>query len=237
MATHKIRLYIAEEQQILRDAYSPFFASHPSIELLGSTTDVSTEALVNAGKTLRPSVILFGSKVFNAGMTKTLEVFRDECPDIGLVLLTAHFDAEGIKALRQFSRGLSKGCAFLMKQGIDTVEQIGQVVTSTAEGRVIVDPELLGKLVTGTEGASTVLKDLSPRELEVLNWMARGYRNETIAEVLTVDVKTVERHINGIYGKLGNSPPSRHPRVHVVTMYLKAVGQLQGDPVAHNSET
>ena len=230
MATRKIRLYIAEEQQIFRDAYVPFFAGHPAIELVASTTDVSGEAMVSAGKTLKPNVILFGSKVFNARMTKSLELIREACPEIGLVLLTSQFDAEGIKALREFTRGLSRGCAFLLKQWIDTAEQIGQVVTSTAEGRVIIDPELLSKLVAGNEGASALLKELSPREFEVLNWMTRGYRNETIAEVLTVDIKTVERHINSIYGKLGNTPSSRHPRVHAVTLYLKAIGQLPNEP-------
>ncbi|MBF8268215.1 MAG: Response regulator protein VraR, partial [Dehalococcoidia bacterium] len=55
---------------------------------------------------------------------------------------------------------------------------------------------------------------------------AKGYRNNTIGEVLCVEPKTVERHINSIFGKLSNCPESKHTRVHAITLYLRATGQL-----------
>ena len=58
---------------------------------------------------------------------------------------------------------------------------------------------LMERLIRTGDTRSSFLKDLSPRELEVLSWMAKGYRNDTIADVLSRDVKTVERHINNIY--------------------------------------
>ncbi len=65
-----------------------------------------------------------------------------------------------------------------------------------------------------------------------LSWMAKGYRNETIAEVLGLEPKTVERHINNIYSKLNSGPAnSKHARVHAVKLYLRATGQLMGEEV------
>lgn len=70
------------------------------------------------------------------------------------------------------------------------------------EGRIIIDPMVMEGLIKTGDGHGAFLRDLSPRELEVLSWMAKGYRNDTIADVLSRDVKTVERHINNIYSKL-----------------------------------
>ena len=68
--------------------------------------------------------------------------------------------------------------------------------------------------------------------------MAKGYRNDTIANVLSRDVKTVERHINNIYSKLFSDKKddeeegSRHPRVQAALTYLKATGLLTNDQLA-----
>ena len=69
--------------------------------------------------------------------------------------------------------------------------------------------------------------------MKVLGWLAKGYRNDTIAGLLSRDVKTVERHINNIYSKLQNNKPDNpdatmHPRVSAALMYLKSVGRLSG---------
>jgi len=81
-------------------------------------------------------------------------------------------------------------------------------------------------LMPKPESKSPQLQELLPRELEVLSWVAKGYRNNTIAEVLCLEPKTVERHINNIYSKLGHFPPSKDQRVHAVTLYIKGTGKL-----------
>ena len=226
MATKKIRLYLAEEQEILRQAYQSFFASHSVIDVVGSSGDTSSEALVEAAVALKPDGILVGIKVLQAGTVEKLDLVRQKCPDISIVLLSASYEVKGIKALREFSRGTSAGCAYLLKHTIDTVEQLTQVICSVAEGRIIVDPAVMEGLIISGETYSSMLKELSPRELEVLSWMAKGFRNNTIAEVLCLEPKTVERHINSIYSKLGSPPESKHPRVYAVTVYLRASGAL-----------
>ena len=81
------------------------------------------------------------------------------------------------------------------------------------------------------ETQSNLLKELSPRELEVLGWVAKGYRNDTIAQVLCLDVRTVERHINSVYNKLENSVGSNHSRVSAALMFLRASGLLPKAPL------
>lgn len=82
----------------------------------------------------------------------------------------------------------------------------------------------------GIQDASTsFLKELTPRELEVLTCISKAFKNQTIADVLCVGPKTVERHINSIYSKLNLSSESKHARVGAVMLYLRATGQLPAD--------
>ena len=81
-------------------------------------------------------------------------------------------------------------------------------------------------MISAGESAKSFLGELTRREVEVLSWMARGYKNDTIAEVLTLDTKTVERHINNVYSKLGDCSDSMNPRVYAVMSYLGATGML-----------
>jgi DNA-binding NarL/FixJ family response regulator len=225
----RVRLYIAEEQQILREAYQAFFLPHPTIEVVGASSDTSIEGLSNAAATLQPRVMLVGTKVLHAATVDKLKQVRVANPEIAVVLLSASYDVKAIKALREFTRGNGVGCAYLLKHTIDTVDQLTQVVQSVAEGRIILDQAVMEGLINSLDGKATFLKDLSPRELEVLSWMAKGYNNSTIADVLCLEPKTIERHINGIYNKLGATPESKHGRVHAITMYLRATGALPAE--------
>jgi DNA-binding NarL/FixJ family response regulator len=229
-----ISLYLVEEQQILREAYLSFFGGQRTIEVVGSSGDTSSEAMVSGAKTLKPKVILLGVKAVQRATVEKLELLREACPQAGLVLLFAFYDLQGIKALREFSSDASAGCAYLLKHTIDTVEQLVQVVYSVAQGRIIIDPMVMEELIRTGDARNSFLKGLSPRELEVLGWMAKGYRNETIAGVLSRDVKTVERHINNIYGKLEpayDGDGATHTRVGAVLVYLRAMGLLPKEQV------
>ena len=147
-------------------------------------------------------------------------------PGMGLVLLFAYCDAQGIKALRKFSNGDSVGCAYMLKHSIDTPEQFTEVVQAVAQGRIIVDPKVMEGLIRSEDSGSGVLPGLSPREMEVLSWIAKGYRNNTIARVLSRDLRTVERHINSIYCKLQVDDDSKDPRVNAALMFLNAAGSF-----------
>ena len=81
---------------------------------------------------------------------------------------------------------------------------------------------ILEHLISTQHPVSQFLDQLSPREFEVLQWMARAYRNDEIAEVLGLEARTVERHINRIFSKLPEDAASRHPRVYATLEYLNA---------------
>lgn len=221
-----VRLYIAEEQQVFKLAYQSFFESHPSVEILGVPSDTSSES-IRAATRYSPDVFLLGLKALKATSSVTLSAVKEICSrGIGLVLLFACYDAKGIRVLREFSKEASGGQAYLLKHNLDTPEQLAQIVFSVAEGRVVVDPAIMGELIDDTGSAGSVFLDLSRKELEVLSWMARGYGDAAIASVLCRDVKTVERQIAGICSKLGAESARGDHRVFAALSYLRATGLL-----------
>ena len=161
-----IGLFLAEEQQILREAYQSVFSAQSNIELLGSTADTSTDFLAGMVQALKPDVIILGVKAVQPCTVEKLEALLEVCPHMGLVLLLAMYDGQGIKALREFSRDSSTGCAYLLKHTIDTVEHLTQVVSSVAEGRIIVDHMVMEELIRTGDSGNGVVQELSPKEMD-----------------------------------------------------------------------
>ena len=222
-----INLYVAEEQLVLKEAYRSFFESDHSFELLSMSDDTSEESLSSFFSQRKPDVLLLGLKAAQMSIGKKLEVIKKLCPEVGVVLLFAIYDPYGMQALREFSNSASAGYAYLLKHNIDTAAQLSQVVHAVAQGRIIVDPEIMEELVDTENPESRILTALSPNELKVLSWMARGFANDAIAAVLFRDRKSVERQVSSIYTKLRLSDEEgKDARVGAALMYLKATGLL-----------
>ena len=231
-------VFFADEQRLFRNAYQSFFTSdHPDVEMVGISPDTSGETLATANMALEPEVMLLGVKVLLPSVVEKLKMVREVHPTVSIVLLAAYYDTMGVEALRKFSQSASTGYAYLLKHTIDSVEQLTDVIQEVAQGRVMIDPMVMEWLMEAEDARSPVLTELSGRELEVLGWMARGYRDETIASVLCLEQETVERHRRSIYGKLGldgQNKESRDPRVHAITKYLTATGLLTGLSFSEN---
>lgn len=224
-AENTVTLFLAEEQEILRKWFLASFNDRPSLTLVGSSDGVSSESLISAGLELRPQVVVLGVKELQPAAVEMLDLLHEACPEIGLVLLFSFCSRRGMKCLREFSRDASGGRAYLPKHTIDTIEQLEQTVHWVARGRVIIDPSVMEGLFKTEETLGESINGLSPKTLEVLKWLAKGYRNEAIADYLSRDTKTIERHINKIYSTFdADEQLGMHPRVNAALMYLKAVG-------------
>ena len=94
-------------------------------------------------------------------------------------------------------------------------------VRRVAAGEVVIDPELVARLV-GRRREQDRVAMLSDRELEVLGFMAQGLTNAGLAEELFVSPKTVEGYVRSIFMKLDLPPGERdHRRVLAVLRFLR----------------
>lgn len=219
-----VRVFIAEEQPLFLEGYQSMLGPSRGIEVAGMSLSTDSDTLVAAASSLNPDVMFIGTRSLTTALVANLRELRRHAPNTGLVLLSFAYDARAVGVLREFSKHTVAGCAYLLKRTVNTVEQLAEVILAVAEGRIIIDHSVLDELNTITDPRVEQLKPLSRREMEVLGWMARGYRNKPIAQILHVELKTVERHINNIYAKLGDCADAKHPRVEAIAMFQTAVG-------------
>lgn len=217
-----IKLYIAEEQEVYREAYRTAFASKSIIKVVGICGTEGMEGMLRMVSISHPDVLLIGVKKLKIDTVEELISIRRENPRIGVILLAMNYDIEDAYLLRSSLLGEgSGGIAFLSKQSLDGIEQICNIITGVHRGEVIMEG-LATAIFTGTS-KNEFLKELTDRELEILNLLSIGYSNLAIAESLCIDVKTVKRHINSMYSKLNLASDlrGRHPRVSAARMYLE----------------
>ena len=112
----------------------------PRIDIVDSSNDTSGASITEAVQTFEPDVVLIGGTVLKPDVVATLVKIRESLPEVALIVLSASHDIEGIRALREFSRGNSIGCAYLLKHTIDSADQIAQTIEFVADRRLVVDP-------------------------------------------------------------------------------------------------
>jgi DNA-binding NarL/FixJ family response regulator len=152
------------------------------------------------------------------GLRAALEL-RSQRPETGVLVLSQFYE-------EQYALDLigdrADGVGYLLKERVGDVEAFTDAVARVAAGGSALDPEVVGRML-GRRRPEGPLDQLSPREREVLAFMAEGKSNHGIAEALFVTDAAVEKHVTGIFQKLGLDPgPTEHRRVLAALTYLRS---------------
>jgi DNA-binding NarL/FixJ family response regulator len=145
-------------------------------------------------------------------------VIRAERPHTGILVLSAHVEVD--EAMELLMGGERSG--YLLKTRVTAVEDFVETVERIAQGGSVVDPALVGELVSASRREDP-LALLTPREREVIALMAEGFSNGGIARRLVVAESTVEKHVHSILAKLRlPDTEDEHRRVLAVITFLDA---------------
>jgi DNA-binding NarL/FixJ family response regulator len=152
------------------------------------------------------------------GLRAAVEI-GERHPGIGVLVLSQYLQAD--YAVRLLQDG-SEGRGYLLKDRVADLDAFGEAVRRVANGGSVVDPEVVAMLV-GQRDEHSPLDDLTPKEREILGYMAEGRTNAWICEHLVVSPRTVETHVGNIFAKLGLAETGDdHRRVLAVLTYLRA---------------
>lgn len=220
-----VRLCAVEEQQIYREVYRIIFPLRAPIELLDVLSYSDIGNLRQAMSKLDPDVLLLGVKTLEINIVEELEQLREERPDIGIVLYLTSSNAQDIESLRRLAQKGNGGTALFMKQSLDQMERLCWAIPAVSQGQVILDMPL-ANFISPKKAESPFLKRLTTRELEIMELLAQGHTNAAIAQEMFIDIKTVERHLNSMYGKLKEEYPEfgeRQPRVSAARLFLETL--------------
>ena len=212
-------MVLADDDVLLREGVASLL-ERSGFEVVGQAGDA--EHLLELVREHHPDLAIVDIRMPPSHTTEGLDaahVIREEQPQAGILMLSAHVEVEHAKDLLATGHGVG----YLLKTRVTDVADFLDALERVAEGGSVIDPSLVSELVSSGV-VDDPLEALTPREREVLGLMAEGRSNAGIARRIWVTEGTVEKHVQSILGKLGlrATDDDDHRRVLAVITYLDA---------------
>jgi NarL family two-component system response regulator YdfI len=192
-----IKILIADDHLIIRQGLRLILETETDFELIGEASD-GNEAL-SLCKKLKPDVVLMDLRMPNMDGLTAIEKLRVEQPEIAVVILTTFNEDE------LMLRGLQAGARGYLLKDTDR-STLFDTIRAAARGETLLKPEIMARVLSQANAPKAVSNEsinLTDRELEVLEAVARGERSKEIASHLGISERTVKAHLASIYNKLG----------------------------------
>ena len=192
-----VRVLVVDDHPVFRIGMVALLEELDDIEVVGEAS-TEGEAVASAAE-LAPDVVLMDLDLGGgSGAMATREILRTR-PATGVLVVTMFADDEALfGAIRAGARG------YLLKGA--TPGEVERAVRSVAEGAVMIGPQVANRAVDYLIGARSTrggaFSALTDRERDVLELVARGHDNPTIARMLVLTPKTVRNYVSAIFTKL-----------------------------------
>jgi DNA-binding NarL/FixJ family response regulator len=188
-----IRLLIADDHAVVRTGLARLVETFEDVELVGAAAD--GDEAVERCRQSEPDVVLMDLEMpVLDGIAATRAITAAQ-PAVAIVVLTSFSDRD------QILQALDAGAVgYLLKDA--EPEEIAKAVRAAARGEAPLDPRA-GRALLSARSAALPLDDLSEREREVLQLVARGLPNKLIARELSISEKTVKAHLTQIFRTIG----------------------------------
>jgi two-component system, NarL family, response regulator LiaR len=197
-----IRILLADDHVMLRQGTAELLRREVDIEVVGEAAN-GEEAIALATQTMPDIVVMDVRMPILSGIEAT-RVIRERLPQVQVLVLTAHDDDQYIFSLLQ-----AGASGYLLKTA--PVSELVKAIRQVQAGESPLDPAIARKVVVRMVSPSTTapvttvgdepVEALTPRELEVLQLLAQGLSNRSIADALFISDRTVQAHLTSIFAK------------------------------------
>ena len=189
--TIEIRVAIVSEQRVFGESLAYALDDHAGLSIDAVVRSPSDAGLRSA----RLAVVIVDLEGLEAGIESAVPQLREQAPRAGIIVLSSRGNPETIH--RSIESGADGHVS--KEKGLD---ELRRAIFCVAEGISYVDPRSGAAPRTAVTPSKASFAELSPREREVLRFLAEGYANRDIAIALNVAHKTVKNHVSSILAKL-----------------------------------
>jgi DNA-binding NarL/FixJ family response regulator len=209
-----LRLAVVDDQPLYRQMLTSMLRTVPGVRSV-----VEASSVAEARERLQPASLDVAILDIELGDGDGIELGRElraGDPELAVVLLSA---VDSMHRFLRLGRAEVRGWSYLSKSSSLSSAALMTAIRATLEGRTVLDPALVA---ARTARRSSPVDALSRRQYEVLGALASGLTNAAIAERLGIAVRSVDNHVNALYGALGlRSDGSRNPRVEATLLFLE----------------
>ena len=196
----KLRIFLAEDHETIRDGLKLLVNSQPDMEIIGEADN--GRAAVQLAQQLLPDVVVMDVSMPELNGLQATKKLTQKCPQVKVLALTRHTDEGYLQQLLQ-----AGASGYVLKQSKSA--ELLRAIRFIAAGQTYLDPAITEKAITQIRVGGRVARgaapdaSLSEREAEVLRLIAWGYVNKEVAARLSLSIKTVEVHKASGMRKMG----------------------------------
>jgi len=195
-----VRVLIVDDHAILREGLRALLYYYKDLEVVGEAQD-GNEA-IKLVKSLSPDVVIMDIAMPGMGGIDATRLILKERPHTAILALTQYEDWRYAKSLLE-----AGALGYVSKRTLGT--DLVQAIRTVARGKRYIDPAVAAALeqqeqtLKKNKDQTLIIREpLTPREEEILSYIAQGKTNAQIAKILSLSVKTVEYHRTNLMSKL-----------------------------------
>jgi NarL family two-component system response regulator LiaR len=191
-----IKILIADDHPLIRQGLRVVIEAQPDLELVGEVSN--GEQAVRQSLALHPDIVIMDLQMpVKDGLTATREITQADA-HVQVLILTSFPDDDNVyTAIKAGAMG------FLLKDS--SAEYLLDAIRTVYGGESVLHPTIARRLmqeIKQPQKLPPTTEPLTPREVEVLGYLAQGMTNRQIADKLSVSVRTVSTHVRNILDKL-----------------------------------
>jgi DNA-binding NarL/FixJ family response regulator len=196
-----IRVLVVDDYDLFRTGLTSLLAAEPDIEIAAQAS--GGRAAIRLASELQPDVVLMDLRMPDLGGADATREILTSRPSTRVVVFTVLSEDEHVQEAMQ-----AGACGFLAKE--TPIDEVITAVRAAARGVAWLSPRAAEVVLGQVRRAEREhvpdderIQSLSPRELGVLQLIARGMENAEIAEALDISPRTAKNHVSSILAKLG----------------------------------
>ena len=198
MTAEQLRILVADDSDAFRAGLAALLGSVDGVTLAGEATN--GEEAISRALDLHPDVVLMDLHMPGRNGIEATREIVSAAPHIAVLVLTMHEDDESVFAAVQ------AGARGYLVKGARQAELL-RALRTVADGGAVFGPGIARRMIGFFEAAAsaasaTPFPDLTAREREILDLVARGWSNQQIAAQLGLSIKTIRNHVSSVFTKI-----------------------------------